>query len=77
MEHLGCPPKILGMVIKLLEDQHGQIRLDRDLSDPFSISSGVKQGCVLTPTLFSIFFSVMLEQATEDLEDEVSVHVKY
>ena len=55
------------MMIQLHEDQHGQIRLN--LSEPFPIN-GVKQDCVLAPTLFSIFFSMMLKQATDDLEDE-------
>ena len=37
------------------------------LSGSFTISNGVKQGCVLVPTLFSIFFSIMLREENEDL----------
>ena len=65
------------MVIQLHEDQHGQIRLNSDLSEPFPVTNGVKQGCVLAPTLFSIFFSMMLKQATDDLEDEDFVYIRY
>ena len=46
--------------------QHGQIRMNSDLSEPFPITNGVKQGCVLAPTLFSIFFSMMLKHDDED-----------
>ena len=77
MKRLGCPQKFLTMVIQLHEDQHGQIRLNNDLSKPFPITNGVKQGCVLAPTLFSIFFSMMLKQATDDLEDEDFVYIRY
>ena len=77
MKRLGCPQKFLNMVIQLHEDQHGQIRLNNDLSEPFPITNGVKQGCVLAPTLFSIFFSMMLKQATDDLEDEDFVYIRY
>ena len=77
LEHLGCPQKFLDMVIQLHEDQRGQIRLNVDLSEPFHISKGVKQGCVLTPTLFSIFFSLMLKQAIEGLDDEDVFYVRY
>ena len=34
-----------------------------------------KQGCVPAPTLFSIFFSMMLKHATQDLDDEDCVYV--
>ena len=77
MKRLGCPQKFLNMVIQLHEDQHGQIRLNNDLSEPFPITNGVKHGCVLAPTLFSIFFSMMLKQATDDLEDEDFVYIRY
>lgn len=37
MECLGCAPKFLNMVMQLHEDQHGQVRLSSDLSEPFPI----------------------------------------
>ena len=77
MERLGCPPKFLNMVIQLHEDQRGQVRLNSDLSDSFPIVNGVKQGCVLAPTLITIFFSMMLKQATEDLDDEDAIYIRY
>jgi len=33
-----------------------------DVSESFSVN-GVKHGCVLAPTLFSIFLSAMLDEA--------------
>ena len=77
MERLGFPPKFLSMVIQLHKDQHGQVRLNSDLSEPFSIANGVKQGCVLAPTLFSIFFSMMLKQAIKGLDGDNAVYVRY
>ncbi|KAK3785160.1 hypothetical protein RRG08_021959 [Elysia crispata] len=37
---------------------------DGSSSDPFPIKSGVKQGCVLAPTQFGIFFSLLLRYAS-------------
>ena len=59
------------------EDQHGQVRLNSDLSEAFQIANGVKQGCVLAPTLFSIFFSMMLKQAMEGLDGDNAVYIRY
>ncbi|CAH1249728.1 Hypp8672 [Branchiostoma lanceolatum] len=77
LERLGCPPKFLNMVIQLHEQQRGQVRSSNDLSEHFPVSNGVKQGCVLAPTLFTIFFSMMLQQATEDLGDEDGIYIRY
>jgi len=35
-------------------------------SDTFDVTNGVKQGCVLAPTLFSIMFAAMLKDAFRD-----------
>jgi hypothetical protein len=34
-----------------------------EVSEPFPVSHGVKQGFVMVPTLFSLIFSVMLNDA--------------
>lgn len=70
-------PKFLQMVIQLHKNQRGQIRLNGDLSEPFPFSNGVEQDCVLAPILFSILFSMMLKQATVDLDDDEEVYVRY
>ena len=33
----------------------------------------MKQGCVLAPTLFAIFFSMMLREAKEDLNERIYI----
>ena len=40
------------------------------------IKSGVKQACVLAPTLFSIFFSLLLRFAFSHSEDGVHLHTR-
>jgi phage terminase large subunit-like protein len=39
-----------------LTNMKGTIQYDGSISSSFEIKSGVKQGCVLAPTLFGIFF---------------------
>ena len=41
----------------------GTIIFDGSISAAFNIRSGVRQGCILTPTLLGIFFAVMLKYA--------------
>ena len=77
MEHLGFSPNFLSMVIKLHENQRGQVRLNSDFSGSSATVNGEKQGCVLAPTLFSYFFSMILKEITEDLDNHGAVHIHY
>ncbi|XP_071510462.1 uncharacterized protein [Diadema antillarum] len=77
LERLGCPTKFLNMIIQLHENQQGRVRYNSDFSEPFPIDNGVKQGCVLAPTLFTIFFSMMLKQAMEEFNNEDAVYIRY
>ena len=72
LARLGCPPKFL-TILRQHEGQQGQVKHNGSLSGSFPISNGVKQGCVLAPTLFSIFFSMLCE-AKEDLPDGIDNH---
>lgn len=40
----------------------------------FPINSGAKQGCVLAPMLFGIFFSLLLSKALSKSQDGIFIH---
>ena len=75
LARLGCPPKFLTILRQLHEGQQDQVKHNGFLSDSFPISNGVKQGCVLAPTLFSTFFSIMLRGAN-DLPDGIYIRFR-
>ncbi|PFX13050.1 hypothetical protein AWC38_SpisGene22909 [Stylophora pistillata] len=52
------------------------IQYEGSMSDAFDIKSGVKQGCVLAPTLFSIFFSLLLKHAFGKSTEGVYMHTR-
>ncbi|VDL94504.1 unnamed protein product [Schistocephalus solidus] len=45
------------------------------VSEAFAVTNGVKQGCVLAPTLFSLMFSAMLMNASCD--EQLGIHIAY
>ena len=63
LEKIGCPPTLLQLIISFHNNMKATVQFDGSTSDSFDINSGVKQGCVLAPTLFSIYFAVLLENA--------------
>ena len=65
----GCPEKFTTMIESLHTGMMVNVRNGGEVSDTFAITNGVKQGCVLAPTLFSIFLSAMLREAFKDMGD--------
>ena len=60
LPRVGCPPKIVEIIRQFHEGMSAQIA---GSDHSFPVTNGVKQGCVLAPTLFSILFSLMLTSA--------------
>ena len=54
------------MVRQLHDGMLARVQNDGEYSDPFTVTNGVKQGCVLASTLFSKTFSAMLTDAFQD-----------
>ena len=45
-------------------------------SDHFAVTVGVKQGCVIAPSLFSLIFAAILMEATEDMPQGVTIRFR-
>ena len=48
-----------------------------EFSDPFPVTNGVKQGCVLAPTLFSMMFSAILTAAFQDGDNGIPIRYRF
>ena len=75
LSKLGCPTKFVNLIRQFHDDMTEQVLSDGETSEPFSISNGVKQGCVLAPVLFNLFLTCVLNHAIRDLEQ--GVHLQY
>ena len=53
---IGCPLKLQSMIESFHADMKGTVQFNGSTSEPFSTLSGVKQGCVLASTLFSLHY---------------------
>ena len=60
---IGCPPKLQSMIESFHTNMKGTVLLNGSSSRPFDIRSSVKQGCVLAPAFFGIFFALLLRHA--------------
>nr|VZI19558.1 unnamed protein product [Spirometra erinaceieuropaei] len=66
MQKFGCPERFTQMVRQLHDGMMARVTDNGAVSEAFAVTNGVKQGCVLAPTLFSLMFSAMLMDAYRD-----------
>ena len=61
------------MVRQFHDGMLARVQNDGEFSGPFLVTNGVKQGCVLTSTLFSMMFFAMLTDAFQDGDNAIPI----
>jgi len=56
LERKGVPNKLLNLIKGTMIGAKARLNIDGKLSDPFFLECGLKQGSVISPLLFNIFF---------------------
>jgi len=72
----GCPAKFVNIVKSLHSGMQASVAYGNNHSKEFAVTNGVKQGCVLAPTLFSLYLLAMLEVAFKDSSDGVFIQTR-
>ena len=76
LQKISCPLKLLAVITSFHQGMQSTVCFDGATSEPFPVSSGVKQDCVLALTLFGIF-SMLLQYAFADCQDGVYVRTRH
>ena len=76
MAKFGCPDKFIALVRSFHDGMQVRVQDDGESSEPILVTKGVKQGCVLAPTLFSMMFSAMLAEAFRENSDGISIRFR-
>ena len=77
MAKFGCPAKSIAMVRQFHDGMLARVQNDGKFSDPFPVTNGVKQGCVLASTLFSMMFSTMLTDAFQGGDNGIPIRYRF
>ena len=65
MRLYGIPEKIVSLVKFSYDGTNCQVFHDGQLSDPFDINTGVRQGCLLSPFLFILIIDWIMKETTK------------
>ena len=64
MNHYGFPPKFVTIIQQLYEDATCQVIHNGKQTETFSVQTGVRQGCLLSPTIFLMVVDWVMRQST-------------
>ena len=67
LKTIGIPPKLVDIIKTLYSSTRSVVRVNGTISEAFSISSGVRQGCVLAANLFNTATDRILNNTTQAL----------
>ena len=77
MVRFGCPPTSISIVRQFYDGMQARVQNDGKYSEPFPMNNGIKQGCVMAPTLFSTMFSAMLTDAFQDVDAGFPIRYRF
>ena len=63
LEKQGSPANFVSIIRDFHDGMCERVSAGGKLSDPFNVTNGVKQGCILAPLLFVLFYAAMLNEA--------------
>ena len=73
---LGVPENVVNLIKALHEGAEAFVRVDGKISDPFGLNNGLKQGSILSPILFNIFFGTIIHAFEKEVEGK-GIMVRY
>ena len=66
LEEMGIPEHLTCLLRNLYAGQEATVRTGRETTDWFQIGKGVRQGCILSPCLFSFYAEYIMRNAGLD-----------
>ena len=63
MRNYGIPQKVVKIIQNLYKDTECHVIHNTNISEPFKINSGVRQGCLLSPLIFSLVIDWIMRSA--------------
>ncbi|KAI8441503.1 hypothetical protein MSG28_015092 [Choristoneura fumiferana] len=73
LQKSGYPKKFINLIRQFHVGMKAQVKHENELSEEIQVTSGVKQGCVMAPTLFAIYFAVVMRDALQDCDDRIQL----
>ena len=78
---IGVPTKYVNIIKFMYENTKCDVTIENTLTGWFSVGVGVRQGCILSPTLFNVFLEFIMDEITStkdfQLTKDLMIDVRY
>ena len=65
LESYGIPEPMLRLIRSLHEGMKAEVTVEGKVAPDFEVKNGLRQGCVMAPTLFNLYFNLVIRQWRE------------
>ena len=77
LTRIGVPPQMIAVIRQFHDGMRAYVRPDDGVcSDWFEVEQGLRQGSVLSPLLFNIFFAAVLNVVLQRFSEEPAIHAE-
>ena len=82
LKAIGVDPKIVNIIENLYSNTKCAVVIDGQITNWFAVNVGVRQGCLLSPTMFNIFLEFVMKdlksiERTLHLKDTIAIDIRY
>ena len=82
LRSIGISHKIVDIIEYMYDHTECSVQIDGKLTEWFPVTIGVRQGCILSPTLFNIFLEFVMDEVKSiigemKLDDSLSTDIRY
>ena len=73
LKKIGVDWRDRRLIVNLYVNQTAVVRVHEEYTEACEIGRGVRQGCCLSPLLFSLYAEMMMEEAMEGIEEGITI----
>lgn len=74
---IGLPQKIVRITQSFHKGTRAKVQVGNEFTDEYEVTTGLRQGCILAPYLFVLFFTYVPHYVSKDLPQNDGINIRH